>query len=67
MVTKKRPARLVVSREMVLRLCLETACDDGTVRKWARGDTVRGATDSRLTKACSKLGYQLAPPTPSPA
>ena len=42
-----------------LRLQLETGCDDWTIRRWARGESVRPATHDRLMKGCAKLGIEL--------
>lgn len=42
------------------RLRLESGCDEGTIRRWAKGEAVTPATDSRLTRAAVKLGLEKA-------
>jgi hypothetical protein len=41
------------------RLRSETLCDDGTIRRWARGERVQNATDVRLRRAAESLGIPL--------
>jgi len=41
------------------RLRAETLCDDGTIRRWARGERVQDATNVRLTRAAKALGIRL--------
>ena len=52
--------RLIVSPIDRTRLRLESGCDEGTIRNWAKGLAVTPATNARLTKAAIKLGLLSA-------
>lgn len=54
-----QPRVATLLRDDMLRLMLESGCSSDTVRKWARGDEVRQATNGRLSKAARKLGLEL--------
>lgn len=47
--------RGILSRNERLRLMLRTQCDERTVRKWERGETVRESARIRLETAARDL------------
>jgi hypothetical protein len=47
----------ITPRERAL-LRAESLCDDGTIKRWARGERVQPATETRLTEAARRLGIR---------
>ena len=46
----------ILTRQERIRLMADTSCDERTIRRWERGETVKDATRRRLEQAAKKHG-----------
>lgn len=59
--TQPKEPRATLTPRDVARLRAETMCKESTIRAWARGESVRDATDARITRAANRLGIDGQP------
>jgi hypothetical protein len=56
-----------VTRRDRLRICGESLCAEGTVRRYLAGESVTESTRLRIAEAAARLGITIPTPTPRPS
>ncbi len=64
--TTKNVKRGIYTRAERLSLMFQTTCDERTIRRWERGETIKESTRSRLEKAARMLKLVIPDGRPIP-